>query len=81
MADQRISTDDSVSVHSALNQVPDSVQCYLVWQTICGKVRVKKLTALGSGRSEPPGTAVSRRPAGPALDCLDIDNMINYVLV
>jgi len=41
----------------------------------------EKLTAVGSGRSEPPGTAVCRRPAGPALDCRDSDNIIHYVFV
>ena len=41
----------------------------------------EKLTAVGSGRSEPSGTAVCRRPAGPAIDCRDSDNIIHYVFV
>jgi len=41
----------------------------------------EKLTAVGSGRSEPPGTAVCRRTAGPALGCRDSDNIIHYVFV
>ena len=47
-----------------------------LWTRAC-----EKLTDLGIGRGEPPGTAVYSRPAGPALDWRDSDNIINYVLV
>jgi hypothetical protein len=41
MADQNIIPGDSAKFHSALNQFFYSVQGRLVWQKICGQVRVK----------------------------------------
>ena len=41
----------------------------------------EKLIAMGIRRSESTGTAVYSRPAGPALDWRESDNIINYVLV
>jgi len=41
MAGQPMTSGNSVKVHSAINQIPDSVLGRRVWRTIYGQVRVK----------------------------------------